>query len=46
MLEISPRGIKLDRQASSGIAKDGPNITRFISLKNIVRFVLFCFFKL
>lgn len=43
MLEISLREIKLDRQASSGIAKEGPNITRFIPLKSVMRFVFFCF---
>lgn len=40
MLEISPRTIKLDRQASSGIAKEGLNVTRFIALKSVRRLVL------
>jgi len=41
MLERSPRGIRLDKQASSDITKEGPSITRFVALKNVRRFVLF-----
>lgn len=41
MLEVSPRGIKLDRQVDSDSAKEGPNISRFITLKSIRRFILF-----
>lgn len=41
MLEISPRGIKLDRKAGSDIAKEGHNISRFITLKSVKRFILF-----
>lgn len=43
MLDKSPRRIKLDRQASSDIATEGPNITRFIALESVRTFVLIWF---
>lgn len=43
MLDESPRRIRLDRQASSDIAKEGLDITRFIALQSVRAFGLIWF---